>query len=382
MLVIAHGAVGSAAARVIMQVRRGGVTMREDLVQSIGLSAATVSRAVSALTDARLLRQRPDIVRVGAVGRPTVPVQLDPDHFIVVGLHVGRVTTVISLADLNGRVIAKSVHATPASVDGFVVLVGAGVAALLDDFPDRTVLSVGLVAPWGDLGLRPEDVSASLGEMLGIDVATADHITAIAAAEHTAGLQGADGTTVYVYARDTIGFAIAHDRDDRTVVTRALRLTHFPTGSKHTCRCRTVGCLEATASDEALGRRAHGGGITTHADVGELYAAAAGGSARADEILRERASVLGRAAAFVRDMIDPDQIVLVGQGFTRYGPAREQVLESFRDSTTLPEIRVDFGQYGADLQPVAASSVALGVVFTDPLGAVDRAHTKLAAASL
>jgi predicted NBD/HSP70 family sugar kinase len=352
MLVVSHGAHARPAARVLGHVRRAGVVLREDVVESTGLSQATVSRAITELTAVGLLRTRPDMGRIGAVGRPSVPVQLDADGHGVIGVHLGRLVTTVCVADLRGRVLERSEHRTPDSLDDSVALIRSAADDLRSRDSGRLILSGGVVAPWSSLNLPSGDVGQRLGAALGIRVLPFDHITAAAAAEHAMDGQGFGGMTAYVYARDTIGFATAERHGDQTTVTRTSLLTHFPTGSSAPCRCRLTGCLEATASDQAIAQRAEAEGLIDRPDVRRLYESAESGSARATEILRERARVLGRAVAFVRDMLDCDRVVLVGQGFTTYEAGRGHVIEGFEQTTRLSPLDLAFGRYGSDLQEV------------------------------
>ena len=82
--------------------------------------------------------------------------------------------------------------------------------------------------------------------------------------------------------------------------------------------------------------------------------------------------MLGETAAVVRDMVAPDRVVLVGQAFTGYPPALDEVAAAFRDATTLPPIELSFTRFGAGVQAVAAGTVALGPVYEDPLSSVGR----------
>ena len=369
MLVVSHGTYARPAARVLGHVRRAGVVLREDVVAATGLSPATVSRAISQLIEAGLLQPRPDMGRIGAVGRPSVPVQLDASDYGVIGVHLGRLMTTVCLADLRGRVLERSDHPTPRTLTDALALIRSSADELRSHDPERVVVAAGVVAPWTDLDFSSDEVRRRLGDALGVRVLPVDHITAAAAAEHAMDAEGSAGTTAYVYARDTIGFAVAEGVGDQTTVSRTSLLTHFPTGSATPCRCLSTGCLEATASDQAIARRAQAEGLIAEPDVRHLLAAATD-SARAAEILRERAQVLGRAAAFVRDMLGCDRVVLVGQGFTSYEPARQHVVEAFEQATSLPPLTVTFGRYGADLQGVAASAVALVPFDEDPLGLV------------
>lgn len=374
MLVVSHGMQAGSAARVLGHVRKAGVVLREDVVDATGLSQATVSRAITQLADAGLLRPRPDMGRIGSVGRPSVPVQLEDRGHGVIGVHLGRLTTTVCLADLRGRVLERNEHATPQTLDAAAALIQASAEDLRSGAPERGIVSAGVVAPWSTLRFPLEGMAQELGEALGLQVLAVDHITAAAAAEHAMDGISTAGMTAYVYARDTIGFAVAEGSDNGATVSRTSLLAHFPTGSAAPCRCRLVGCLEATASDQAIAGRAAAEGLIDQPDVRLLYAKDATGSDRAAAILRERARVLGRAAAFVRDMVDCDRIVLVGQGFTSHLPSRGVVVEAFEQATTLPPIDVGFGRYGLDLQEVAASAVALVPFEQDPLGLAGRAR--------
>lgn len=372
MLIVSSGAHASPTARVLGQVRRGGVVMREDLVETTGLSAATVARAVTSLADARLVRLRPDMGRAGTTGRPSIPLQLETRCHAVIGIHVGRVRTTIALLDLRGRVLESTESPTPSSVDDASTgRLLEGVVAWLTG--DRVIISVAMVSAWTDLGLDRDDLAARLGARLGLTVATTDHITAAAAAEHAVGSRGPGSVTAYVYARDTIGYAVVEDCPLGTVISRATRLTHFPSGSQVPCHCRALGCLEATASDLAIGRRAVAEGLVDVPDVEALRAAAGAGSVRAGEVLGERAAVLGRAAAVVRDMVGCDRLVLVGQGFTSLPELRDEVARSFEQATTLPPVEIAYGHHGTDLQAVAAGTVALVPLDEDPIAVVSAA---------
>ena len=182
----------------------------------------------------------------------------------------------------------------------------------------------------------------------------------------------ADGCTAYVYVRDTAGFALANDVPDRTEMSRVAALTHFPTRSPLLCGCGRAGCFVAVASDHALGparpRDRRGG---TPRDRGAARRRPRRQCA-AHPLLCERARVLGSTAAVVRDMVAPDRVVLVGQAFTGYPPALDEVAAAFRDATTLPSIELSFTRFGAGVQAVAAGTVALGPVYEDPLGSVGR----------
>ncbi|MDT7639218.1 MAG: hypothetical protein QOC83_3506, partial [Pseudonocardiales bacterium] len=61
------------SAAVLDAARRAGLIFRDELVAATELSHATVNRQVTRLLEVGLLRERPDLVQAGAVGRPRVP---------------------------------------------------------------------------------------------------------------------------------------------------------------------------------------------------------------------------------------------------------------------------------------------------------------------
>jgi predicted NBD/HSP70 family sugar kinase len=368
VIVLARGRFGPPAARVLEQLRGGALVTREDLGTATGLSSSSIGRTLAALVDEGLVRERPDLAPTGLVGRPRVPVELDPTRYVTVGCHVGRRTTTVCLADLHGRVVTRSLAPTPEpSVAGVVRLLAGRAHALLLRSPDRQPLAAGLVAPWGDLPLPVDALAAALGAALGLPVVTGDHIAAIAAAEYTARPAQLGGVTAYVYARDTMGWAVAHEDAGRVTISRVGRLTHFPSGSEVRCDCGRVGCLQVTASDEALAARAHRAGVVPVADIGRLRESAGRGSAAAHRLLAERAELLGRTAALVHDMVHPDRVVLVGQGFTGYPPVLPAVVAAVQESTADGAPELSFTRFGAGVQAVAAGGVALGAVLDGPL---------------
>lgn len=372
MIVLARGRFGSAPARVLEQVRRSGPVTREELARVTGLSPATVARTIGTLVEEHLVRERTDLVR-GGVGRPSAPVDLDPDHHVTLGVHVGKRLTTVGLVDLAGNLVSQARGATPETgAEAIVSAAVRGATQLLAANPDRSVLSAGLVAAWGDVDVDEADLGDRLAAATGFEVSTAHHVAAVVAAEYMAKRRDADGCTAYVYVRDTAGFALANDVPDRTEVSRVAALTHFPTRSPLSCGCGRTGCFVAVASDHALARRAHEAGVVARPEIEALHAAARAGGAAAHALLCERARVLGETAAVVRDMVAPDRVVLVGQAFTGYPPALDEVAGAFRDATTLPPIELSFTRFGAGVQAVAAGTVALGPVYEDPLGSVGR----------
>lgn len=370
-IAVARGQFGSPASRVLEQLRGRGTTAREQLADSTGLSSATVARAVTALVDAGLVRERHDRTPFGRTGRPSVPLEIVTDRHACLGVHLGRWETTIAVGDLVGRVLASRVVPHEDRVPIPVERTARIAAELLDEFLDRRPLAAGVVAPWRDLGLRGDEVAARLREVLGLDVASADHVAAIAAAEFIHRRHGTGGVSCYVYARNAAGFTLAVDKGIQVEISKVADLSHFPTGSDVRCGCGRTGCFEVTVSDHAVGARAHDRGLVAVPSIDAVHAAASRRRSHDDraayELLRERAVHLGATAAVVSDMVGPDRMILVGQAFTGYPPLLDLVLDTVRRRSTVGDLALFVTRFGRDIQAVAACTIALGPVYDTPL---------------
>jgi predicted NBD/HSP70 family sugar kinase len=366
-ITVTRGRFAATAGQVLEHVRAAGCAAREEIASGTGLSVATIGRSVGPLVEARLLRERPDLARTGAVGRPSTPVEIDTDHFAVLGVHIGRRIATVALGDVAGRVITHRTIRRSAGAAPDLPALARAASDLLADEPGRAPLALGVVAPWRDLGLDEAAIESELAELTGLDVRSGDHIAAVAAAEYFHRRQGTTGVTLYVYARDTIGFAAAVDKGTGVEVSRVSSLSHFPTGSDVQCSCGRTGCLEVTAGNEAVMARARAAGIVDGDDPAALYAA--GTATR--PLLAERAAVLGRVTATVRDMIAPDRVVLVGQGFTGEPAVLADVLAEC-DRGALHDVPVSFTRFGAGIQAVSSCTVALRPIYDDPFALVAR----------
>src|SRR6478735_3031185 len=332
MLVLARGRFGSAPARVLQQVQRSGTVTREDLARLTGLSPATVARTVGVMVDECLLRERPDLARDGAVGRPRVPLEIDSGRHSVLGVHVGKRVTTVGLVALDGRVVGQSRFRTGGDLEELVERASRLANNLVSESLERTVLAVGLVAPWDEITYGERELADALALRTGLEVSTANHVAAVAAAEYLGQRRHGVGCTAYVYVRETAGMALANDMVDRTEISRVATLTHLPTRSDAECSCGQTGCFAATAGDDAVAQQALDRRIVDRPEIELVLAAARSGDVAADRLLRERAQVLGTTTAVLRDMVAPDSVVLVGQAFTGYPPAIPDIVSAFREA--------------------------------------------------
>lgn len=379
-------------ASVFRVVANRGPISRDVIAKVTGASIATVNRQVTALLAVGLLRERADLAESGAIGRPRVPVEVDHERYLTVGIHIGAVTTGIVVSDLRGRIIGAVEVPTPGGDQNIALAsITLSARAFAARWNRRTPLWVGValggrvdsvtgLADHPRLGWSGARVGAVVGGGFGLPISVSAHVEAMAASELllTPDRDAADpkGTSLYFYARETVGVALTFDGKVHTPTGGPGSISHLPTGSSAGCTCGAVGCLEATVSDRAVAERARAEGILGDGDettVQSVYRLARAGSAPAHDLLVERATVLGGTVGMLRDLFNPDRVILGGQAFTEYPAAVPHVADAFARSSTLPRKDIRITGFGNRVQAHAAGVVSLSSLYSDPLAAMRRA---------
>lgn len=379
----------TAAASVLAAVRMRGPLARDAIARLTSLSIATVNRQVSALLDAGLLRERADLSASGAIGRPRVPVEVNHEPFMTLGIHIGARTTSFVATDLLGRTLDAVEAATPGGSDAALASIAEAAKRYLRRWHKRRALWVG-VAVGGvvdsasgtvthpRLGWSSAPVGSALANALGLRVSVASHVDAMAAAELIWGLRrfaAPRTTSLYVYARETVGYALVIDGKVHSPQSGPGSIAGLPA---HSDLLGQSGTLESTVSDEAVVRAARrlqilpreGAGST----IGALLAAARNGDAGAQSLLNERGRVLGEALALLRDVLNPDDIVVGGQAFTMYAEAMAEVEKAFTQKSILPQRQIRMTAFGNRVQEAGAGVVSLSALYNDPVGALRRSQ--------
>ncbi|MEV6431008.1 ROK family protein [Nocardia sp. NPDC051463] len=387
-------------AAAVLRAATGGPVSRDNAARTTGLSIATVNRQVSALLTAGLLRERPDLTASGAVGRPRVPFEIDHEAYLTLGIHIGAAATKIVAADLRGRILGGLAIATPQTGQDFATTtVARSAKAFLQRWHRRKALWAGVaiggrVNPLSGVVDHPKlewkgaQIGSVLGEVLELPVSVAPHVEAMAASElllptpdqrDARGVGSERGSSLYFYVRETAGVAVTLDGRVHTPSNGPGSIAHLPTGSDVVCPCGRRGCLEVTVGDRSLHARAVGRGIipayngTAGSTIADLYRAAEAGCEPAKDLLAERATTLGQTVALVRDMLNPDRVILGGQAFTGYRPAVTHVARAFQQSSTLPPTDIRISGFGGKVQEFAAVVTSLSALYADPLSAMRRA---------
>ena len=379
------------AAAVFAAVRQHGPIAREVIAGATSLSIATVNRQVAALLDIGLLQERADLTVAGAIGRPRRPVAVNHEPFATLGIHIGARTTSIAATDLLGRTL--DVVETPTPRSGAEVALAAladSARRYLSRWHKRRPLWVGVaiggavdatagLVDHPRLGWSQAPVGPVLAEALGLPVSVASHVDAMAAAELLLGARRFPSkahTSLYVYARETVGFAQLIGGQVHSPASGPGTIAGLPVASE---LLGGSGLLESTVSDEAVltaARRlrlapAGGSGDAGKALAG-LLRAARSGNEQAAVLLAERARVLGQAVALLRDLLNPDDLVVGGQAFTEYPEGMATVQAAFAERSLLAPRAIRVTSFGNRVQEAGAGTVSLAGLYADPVAALRR----------
>ncbi|BBY59156.1 ROK family protein [Mycolicibacterium sarraceniae] len=390
----------AAAAAVFAAVRQRGSIGRDVIAQVTNLSIATVNRQVTALLDAGILRERADLAVSGAIGRPRIPVEVNHEPFLTLGIHIGARTTNIVATDLLGRTLDAVETPTPRGRQAAALASLAGSARrYLSRWHRRRPLWIGVAiggvvdsvtghVDHSRLSWSQAPVGPVLAEALGLPVSVASHVDAMAGAEVLLGLRRPPAPTsssLYVYARETVGFALViggrvHSPSSGPGTIAALPVSSELLGSS--------GQLESTVGDEAVLAAARKRGVVPASGPGSSMATLLRAARQGDtpvavgakELLVERARVLGGAVALLRDMLNPDDLVVGGQAFTEYPEGIQLVEAAFTERSLLPARDIRVTAFGNRVQEAGAGIVSLGGLYADPIGALRRAQNRRDAA--
>ncbi|WP_328535634.1 ROK family protein [Streptomyces sp. NBC_00344] len=379
-----HGARDGASA-LMRAVLHSGPTARTALSRTTGLSPAAVSRHIAELIGLGLLRELPTPPGPPRAGRPQIPVAVDPGHHLVCGAHIALRHTTLAMVDLRGRVIGQ--QRLPHSGDAPGVL--GQILRRLPGFLARTargrsVLGIGVATGgWVDsdqgvvvehaaLGWRDVAVRDTLAAGTRLPVHVDGHARALARAELLFGAGAGRSELVQLFAGNVVDAAIATGG----TVLRGRRsgagdVAHLPLGDPGLlCGCGRRGCLQAAVSELAVAGRAFASGTIPEPRFSMLVELAGEGHREALRILRERLRTVGRAAALLLDVINPE-VLVVADGTAARLP---QLLPDLYEETAShshhladPERTVVTSSFGNQVLGVAAGASVLDAVYRRPM---------------
>lgn len=303
-----------------------GQASRTEIAQALNISPATVTQVTKVLL-ARGLIEELDLVPSRG-GRPARMLGLVRSAGFAIGAKVAADHVVVIETELDGSVRRSASHAfqpgAADALDRLGVLLGAMVLG-----HEGHLLGIGIGVPGSvdsqasgvvnapTIGWTDVRVGAALRAALDVPVLVDNDVNTLAAAERLYGV----GRTLSSYLIVTIGRGVGCGIVVDGSIYRgshggAGEIGHIPVHvDGPVCGCGARGCLESYIGERALVRRAIADGvIRQRGSQRGLLAAARSGDERACLIYREAGQLLGRALAGVVHTLDPEAVVLMGEG--------------------------------------------------------------------
>lgn len=304
-----------------------GPMSRADLARELAVSPALITQTTKRLLADGLLTELETIPSTG--GRPArllglassagvaIGVKVAADHLTAIetaidgavlhsvteGFDAMAPAAVSELVDFLRRFVAASTHAP-------LLGVGVGIPGSVDSQAGGTVDST-------QLGWQNIPLGDMLRRELGVPVLIENNVNALAMAERLFGeARGHDDVLVI-----TIGTGIGSGIINDGVVMRgasggAGEIGHMPVvPNGPRCQCGSDGCLEALIGQQGIVDRAVDLGILVAGQgIDDLRGLADSGDKRARDVFAWAGQLLGRTLAGAVNFIDPEVVVVLGEG--------------------------------------------------------------------
>ncbi|MHA6804492.1 ROK family protein [Salinifilum ghardaiensis] len=315
---------------------------RAAVARATGLTKPSVASIIDALLEEGLLVPA-GVGEAGVVGgrRPNLVV-FNPDARAHVGVHLGVRSSSVAVADALGQTLAQA--AVPSAIGDAaagvrqlgplvretaeragvpvdrIASVGVSVSGLVDHRSGHCLLAPNL--DWHDVPLREW-----IEELFGVPAVIYNEAHAGALAEQRFGW--GEGVANFVRIMVSAGVGAGVVLDSRLFSGAAGiggEIGHCRVEDDgRLCACGNIGCLESVASQPAILRSVReldgqgaDSGLGTGSDVGPdsgigaVLANAARGDAAAVAAVRRAGTGLGRGIAYLRNVLNPDLVVLGG----------------------------------------------------------------------
>jgi predicted NBD/HSP70 family sugar kinase len=388
VLTVANDRGTNPAAVMLRAVLAHGPLTRDTIAALTGLSPAGVSRQCANLAGLGLLTTRtatrpPSRHRAG---RPHTEIDIATEAHTIFGVHIAHHFATLAALDLRGRVRAQ--EQLP-HLDHRPERILARIAARLRVFRQKHLcgrIPVGLGVACGgwvdpDSGvivehssLRWYDVPAGaiLSDLTDLPTSVDGHARALACAEALIGAARGAETLVHLFIGNVVDAAIVSaGRLHRGPGAAAGTVAHLPLGEPDIpCSCGRSGCFETEVAERTVTVRA------ARMSIADVIAAARSGDPTAREVLLRRARTVGRAAALLFDVINPDVLVVTEPGVIHLPECldvlRAEVSARSQAGVDATHRVLPSSFTSSDVLGVAAGAVQLDGVYTDPHGLSDR----------
>lgn len=324
-----------------------GGASRADLARALDVSPALMTQLIKDLIADGLVREL--AMSPSSGGRPARMLGLAASAGRVVGMKVSSDHVAFVETEIGGQVVRAESRPFDASSVTFLSDLVELVRSFQESDGGTPILGVGVGVPGSVdaqgsgvvdsslLGWRQVPLGAVLTRELGVPVLVENNVNALAVAERLYG-PGRDHADFLVV---TIGIGVGAGFVTGGAVVRGGRggageighISAMPDGPL--CTCGNHGCVEALIGEHALLALAHQAGVIPPAGtMAELQDKADDGDALARDIFRGAGQPLGRIVAGLVQVLDPEILIVSGEGTRAWRHWKPGFEQSFRAALT------------------------------------------------
>jgi predicted NBD/HSP70 family sugar kinase len=297
------------------------------------------------------------------------------------GVHIAHDHCTLAALDLAGNVRAQErIPHTSTDPPTLLTAIGNRLSTFL---ADHRPLALGVATGgWVDAGKGVIVEHASLGwhdvpvrdllmRATGLTVHVDSHARALAQAEQLFG--EVSQNVVHLFVGNVVDAAIVTGgKTHHGPRSGAGEVAHLPLGEADIrCDRGHRGCFEASASDRFWAQRAVDEGIIARPSMWDLVAT---DDHRARALFVERAQLIGRAAALLFDLVNPEVLVITEAGVRHFPESleavRAEVAARSRICADPWQAIVASSFSGESVLAVAGAAAGLDVLYSDPLSLV------------
>jgi predicted NBD/HSP70 family sugar kinase len=368
---------------------RGPLT-RSELAARTGLNRSTVADVVRELASVGLVNESPAPSRAGA-GRPSLLVTLASERVWALAVELAPEALIVARVGLGGEIQERLAQPR----DGYASLSPASALTTICRLARRLMsraprgsqlVSAAVAVPGivrrndGFVHLAPNlgwcDVP--LGSLLASRLPGAPAVLVANEADLGALAECARGAAVdhrhVIYVSGNTGVGAGIVVEGALLAGRsgyAGEVGHMKVNPEgHTCRCGARGCWESEIGAAALLRRAGRRASNRRAGVSEVLAAAGAGDAKALAAVRETGRWVGRGAANLINVFNPDLLVFGGalRGvFLAAEPIVRQEIRRQALSQAGAEVIVTVAGLGSDSVLIGAAELGFSEFLAGPM---------------
>lgn len=350
---------------VLAELIGGGSQPRVQLARKLGLSRTSLTRITRELIDLKLVTES-DRQQQAARGRPPEIIDLRPEAAHVVGVKLTDDFLYGVVTGLDSWVVAKSqVRLADKRVEAVVDLIAATADDLLRGRERPSAIGVCLAGDVDGVGADSAIVGSPflgwaarvpmarmVSERTGLPATVTNDVTALTTAHHWFG--GGTGPKSLVVIVIGAGAGVGVVLDDRVIIgahARQGKIGHLLVESHGDVRCPSGhrGCAEALVTMPGIAENA-GSAPEAYPDV---LARARAGEPRALSAFEDAAMALGAIVAQLVNVLDPEKVIVTGEGTDMVELARgafDTVLDDRLDRRASHDVTLSvdpfhFGQY-------------------------------------